>query len=106
MFQSYTCGPITEYEKESFPWKIRIADVSCYTLEAARIERDHSGSALRSKLKAQAGFALPRTVLELVTTTITVSVVTKMLQIKNIQLIPEPRTDTSTTTQTERAKVI
>ncbi|CAB3258844.1 unnamed protein product [Arctia plantaginis] len=90
-------------EAESFPWKISIADVSCYTLEAARIERDHSGSALRSTLKAQAGFVHPRTVLELVTTTITVSVVTKMLQIKNIELIPEHKRDTSATTQTERA---
>ncbi|KAG6459378.1 hypothetical protein O3G_MSEX011352 [Manduca sexta] len=71
-------------EPESFPWKIRLADVSCYTLEmrtGSRFTKERSSTMLRSQLKIPC-LAAPRTVLELVTTSITLSVVTKSLQVK------------------------
>ncbi|CAG9558247.1 unnamed protein product [Danaus chrysippus] len=71
--------------EDSFPWKTRLADVSCYTLEvqagASTYGREKSASGLRSQLKST-GIPMPRTVLDLVTTTVTLSVVTKSLQIK------------------------
>ncbi|CAH2103447.1 unnamed protein product [Euphydryas editha] len=72
--------------EESFPWKIDVLDMSCYTLEvragSERSGRERSASGLRSQLKASR-VVVPRQVLELVTTTIMVSVVTKSLKIKS-----------------------
>ncbi|CAG4977886.1 unnamed protein product [Colias eurytheme] len=92
---------------ESFPWKIRIADVSCYTLEVrAGTERsgnEKSASGLRSQLKP-CPVAMPRTVLELVSTTITLSVVTKSLQIKTIPRKSEVKKNTDTSKEDEKVK--
>ncbi|KAL4717819.1 hypothetical protein ACJJTC_000968 [Scirpophaga incertulas] len=72
-------------DDESFPWKLRLADVSCYTLEVKSNKISNNQTAgLRSHLK-NTGAPLPKTVLELVTTTVTLSVVTKSLQYKIIQ---------------------
>ncbi|XP_063545729.1 uncharacterized protein LOC134753720 [Cydia strobilella] len=79
----------TEEPMESFPWKLRLADVTCYTLEtrlytdAGRVQ----GGVLRSTLKS-----LPistRLVLEAVTTTVTLSIVTKYMQIRSWKVSPE-----------------
>ncbi|XP_022832298.1 uncharacterized protein LOC111360569 [Spodoptera litura] len=90
-------GPTFLAEKpkdDSFPWKISLADVSCYTLELPHLstttdivgqEKVGISAGLKSKLKMSgAPKATRKTVLELVTTTITVSVVTKALQYKTI----------------------
>ncbi|KAJ8737284.1 hypothetical protein PYW07_000555 [Mythimna separata] len=84
-------GPTFVREKlqsDSFPWKITLADVSCYTLEVREFppgvlgqEQHGASSTLKSKLKIPR-VAIPRTVLELVTTTITVSVITKTMKIQ------------------------
>ncbi|XP_060809400.1 uncharacterized protein LOC106130565 isoform X3 [Amyelois transitella] len=73
-------------DDESFPWKVRLAEMSCFTLETASFisEKegiDKSASGLRSQIKMISGVH-PRTVLELTTTTVTLSVVTKSLHIK------------------------
>lgn len=73
---------------DSFPWKTRLADVSCYTLEVRsgteRSGRDKSVAGLKSQLKASR-VVFPRTVLDMVTTSITLSVVTKSLEIKTFK---------------------
>lgn len=64
---------------------MRLADVSCYTLEVRagtdKSGRDRSMTALRSQLKTPL-VATPRTVLELVSTTVTLTVVTKAMLIR------------------------
>ncbi|XP_037868646.1 uncharacterized protein LOC101746464 isoform X2 [Bombyx mori] len=73
--------PRTEQKDlNSFPWKLRLSDVSCYTLEV-KASSSNKDKAHRSQLKSLV-YATPRTVLEMVTTTITLSVVTKSLQQK------------------------
>lgn len=84
----------SEPKDDSFPWKISLADVSCYTLELPRLstatdvmgqEKAGISAGLKSKLKISGSpKANRKTVLELVTTTITISVVTKALQYKTI----------------------
>ncbi|XP_028176967.1 uncharacterized protein LOC114364842 [Ostrinia furnacalis] len=78
-------------EDDSFPWRLRLADVSCYTLEVRfRPEvssRDRMGG-LRSQLKMT--HAMPKTMLELITTTVTISVVTRSMQIRT-SLKKEPK---------------
>ncbi|XP_059059916.1 intermembrane lipid transfer protein VPS13B [Achroia grisella] len=74
-------------DDESFPWKMRLADVSCYTLAERSATEDatrdkNKVSGLRSQIKMTG--VTPRTVLELVTTTVTLSVVTKSLHIKTM----------------------
>ncbi|XP_050683023.1 uncharacterized protein LOC126978332 [Leptidea sinapis] len=70
--------------EESFPWKMRIADLSCYTLEVRagteRSGRDKYMGALKSQLQASR-VPMPRTVLEILATSLTLSIVTKSLQI-------------------------
>ncbi|CAH0578321.1 unnamed protein product [Chrysodeixis includens] len=104
-------------ECESFPWKVRLADVSCYTLELIKANPDLPGregskqggwggsnTILRSRLKAPR-LASPRTVLELITTTITISVVTKTLQFKSVSRKHAKKpASSSTATATEPAK--
>ncbi|KAJ0183610.1 hypothetical protein K1T71_000033 [Dendrolimus kikuchii] len=71
-------------ETDSFPWKMRIADMSCYTLEvrASRsFGRETSGGGLHSQLKMPCSVT-PRTILDLVSTSVTLSVVTKAVQFK------------------------
>ncbi|XP_068617900.1 intermembrane lipid transfer protein VPS13B isoform X2 [Battus philenor] len=63
-------GPV-----ESFPWRLRIADVSCYTLEP------RASTTTRSMLR-DARTVAPRAVLGLLTTTVTLSIVTKTLQVQ------------------------
>ncbi|KAM3969019.1 vacuolar protein sorting 13B [Aphomia sociella] len=91
-------------DDESFPWKMRLADVSCYTLAmrspAERLGRDKA-SGLRSQIKMTG--VTPRTVVELVTTTVTLSVVTKSLQIKNVNK-REQKKHTDPTAEEERLK--
>nr|XP_034839520.1 vacuolar protein sorting-associated protein 13B [Maniola hyperantus] len=74
--------------EDSFPWKTRLADMSCYILEVKAgtepSDRDKPAPGLKSQLKATRG-VLPRTVLDMVTTTVTLTVVTKCLQIKNVK---------------------
>lgn len=74
--------------QDSFPWKLKLADVSCSTLDMAPVPtektgRERSSAALRSQLRT-ASIARTRTVLELVTSTVTLSVVTKQVQIKQL----------------------
>ncbi|CAG4983959.1 unnamed protein product [Parnassius apollo] len=59
---------------ESFPWKLLIADVSCYTLCV------RGGGGVRSSLRG-AGVE-PRAVLALLTTTVTLSVLSKSLPMR------------------------
>ncbi|KAH9643537.1 hypothetical protein HF086_016744 [Spodoptera exigua] len=94
---------------DSFPWKISIADVSCYTLELPHLSADVVGqekvgisAGLKSKLKVSAApRATRKTILELVTTTVTVSVVTKSLQYKTISR-KDPKKTSKTTTEEDR----
>ncbi|XP_053623621.1 uncharacterized protein Vps13B [Plodia interpunctella] len=90
----------SEIDEDSFPWKLRLADMSCYTLEIGsnlteKEGLDKSASGLRSQIKLTTAGVHPRTVLELTTTTVTLSVVTKSLQIKIP--IKTDRTSRSTT---------
>ncbi|XP_048004674.1 vacuolar protein sorting-associated protein 13B-like [Leguminivora glycinivorella] len=81
--------PTTEEAMESFPWKLRLADVSCYTLEtrqytdAGRVQ----GGVLRSTLKSSP--ITTRLILEGVTTTVTLSIVTKHLRIRSWKVSPD-----------------
>ncbi|XP_045541507.1 uncharacterized protein LOC123723007 [Papilio machaon] len=61
---------------DSFPWRVRIADVSCYTLEARR-----ATDGVRGALKDTRSTA-PRALLGLLTTTVTLSIVTKSLSVR------------------------
>ncbi|XP_052752571.1 intermembrane lipid transfer protein VPS13B isoform X4 [Galleria mellonella] len=91
-------------DDESFPWKMRLADMSCYTLTARPVPeplaRDQAGG-LRSQIKMAA--VTPRTVLELVTTTVTLSVVTKSLHIKTMTR-KEQKKHAEATAEEERMK--
>ncbi|XP_045784582.1 vacuolar protein sorting-associated protein 13B [Maniola jurtina] len=71
--------------EDSFPWKTRLADMSCYILELKTGSgREKTESGLKSQLKTSR-VVLPRPVLDMVTTTVTLTVVTKCLQIKNVK---------------------
>ncbi|XP_038216589.1 uncharacterized protein LOC119835687 [Zerene cesonia] len=100
-------SPKNEEIDESFPWKMRIADVSCYTLEVRagteRSGKEKAASGLRSHLKTSR-VAIPRTVLELVTTTVTLSVVTKSLQIKAIPRRSESKKHADSSREDEKLK--
>ncbi|RVE51489.1 hypothetical protein evm_003890 [Chilo suppressalis] len=91
-------------EDDSFPWKLRLADVSCYTLginvPTERSSRDFSVRTQRSQLKTPE--AAHKTVLEMVTTTVTLSVVTKSLQIK--PSMRRDRTDTANPEPEDKTK--
>ncbi|XP_075990406.1 vacuolar protein sorting 13B isoform X2 [Anticarsia gemmatalis] len=95
-------------EAESFPWKLRLADVSCYTLErseqSAKLPREHSSTSPRSTLKSKTSGPAPRTVLELVTTTVTVSVVTKAVQIKTVHTPAPTKKDPDQSPKETRTK--
>ncbi|XP_013161876.1 PREDICTED: vacuolar protein sorting-associated protein 13B-like [Papilio xuthus] len=65
-----------ELTLDSFPWRVRIADVSCYTLEARR-----PTEGVRGALKDTRSTA-PRALLGLLTTTVTLSIVTKSLSVR------------------------
>ncbi|XP_063374098.1 intermembrane lipid transfer protein VPS13B [Cydia amplana] len=86
---SFITKPTTGEPLESFPWKLRLADVTCYTLETRQYTdagRVQSG-VLRSTLKSSP--VSTRLVLEAVTTTVTLSIVTKYMQIRSWKLSPE-----------------
>ncbi|XP_063634454.1 uncharacterized protein LOC134805094 [Cydia splendana] len=91
---TFITKPTTEEPMESFPWKLRLADVTCYTLElrqytdAGRVQ----GSVLRSTLKSSP--ISTRLVLEAVTTTVTLSVVTKYMQIRSWKVSPDQQKST------------
>ncbi|XP_063394354.1 intermembrane lipid transfer protein VPS13B [Cydia fagiglandana] len=91
---TFITKPTTEEPMESFPWKLRLADVTCYTLElrqytdAGRVQ----GGVRRSTLKASP--ISTRLVLEAVTTTVTLSVVTKYMQIRSWKVSPEQQKST------------
>ncbi|XP_061707410.1 intermembrane lipid transfer protein VPS13B isoform X2 [Cydia pomonella] len=86
---TFITKPTTEEPMESFPWKLRLADVTCYTLEirqytdAGRVQ----GGVLRSTLKSSP--ISTRLVLEAVTTTVTLSIVSKYMQIRSWKVSPE-----------------
>ncbi|KAI8430532.1 hypothetical protein MSG28_000769 [Choristoneura fumiferana] len=84
---------------DSFPWKLRLGDVSCYTVEARDIVDTgrERATGLRSQLKIPSGSVKTRTVLEPVTTTVTLSVVTKTMQIRSWT---KPQQDQKTTGHT------
>lgn len=84
---------------------MKLTDVSCYVLEfqssagfPAGLERTVSG--LRSQLKISR-MVMPKTVLEMVTTTVTLSVVTKTLVIKSFTKRPEVHKHTETIREDE-----
>ncbi|CAH0716660.1 unnamed protein product, partial [Brenthis ino] len=93
-------------KEDSFPWKTRLADVSCYTLQVRvgteRSGRDKSAPGIKSQLKASR-MVLPTTVLDMVTTTITLSVVTKSLQIKSFKK-PEAKPKHTENKEEDRTK--
>lgn len=90
---------------DSFPWKLRLGDVSCYTVEARDIVDTgrESDTGMRSQLKTPSGALKTRTVLEPVTTTVTLSVVTKTMQIRSWT---KPQQDQKTTGHTHEEAVI
>ncbi|XP_045489894.1 vacuolar protein sorting-associated protein 13B isoform X1 [Pieris rapae] len=88
---------------DAFPWRMRLADVSCYTLEARvgteRSGREKSAKGLKSQLKSTHQL-VPRIVLDLVTTSITLSLVARSLKIfvapKKEKKLQELTTDDAT----------
>lgn len=84
--QSFFNYSFADNENDCFPWKIRLADITCYTLEVrARTDktgREKSNIGLRSQLRMTC-MAFPRTILSNMGSSITVSVVTKTLPMKS-----------------------
>nr|XP_049694087.1 intermembrane lipid transfer protein VPS13B isoform X1 [Helicoverpa armigera]XP_049694095.1 intermembrane lipid transfer protein VPS13B isoform X1 [Helicoverpa armigera] len=75
--------------KDSFPWKLALSDVSCHTLEVCAAPVSSEGhekptnAGLKSNLRTTK-LATAKTILELVSTTVTISVVTKSVQYKTV----------------------
>ncbi|XP_050360676.1 intermembrane lipid transfer protein VPS13B isoform X2 [Nymphalis io] len=84
----------TKVKDNGFPWRASVSDMSCYTLQVRpgteRSGKEKSMSGLRSQLKPSR-VLVPQTVLEPVTTAITVSVDTKTLVIKTRKCDPKPK---------------
>lgn len=77
---------------DSFPWRLRVADVSCYTLEGRVVTSGGGGGGGRSQLR-ETRTVTARTFLDLLTTTITVSVVTKSLTLRAPPVADRPQRD-------------
>lgn len=87
---------------------MRLADVSCYTLEVRasdRSSRERSVGGLRSQLKVTHNVN-PCTVVELFSTTVTLSVVTKTMHYKTFKKKAEPKTKHTETKKEAVSKYI
>ncbi|KAJ2954658.1 hypothetical protein O0L34_g2954 [Tuta absoluta] len=69
--------------KESFPWKMLLGDMSCYALEVVKTVPSEPVTGKRSQLK-HTNKCSPRTIVDLFSTNVVLSVVTKNLQHKVI----------------------
>ncbi|CAK1554618.1 unnamed protein product [Leptosia nina] len=84
----------TTVVEDAFPWRMRLADVSCYTLEVRagteRSGKEKAAKGLKSQLKST-HVTSSRTILELVTTSITLSLVAKSMKIRLHPKRTEPK---------------
>ncbi|XP_041987845.1 vacuolar protein sorting-associated protein 13B isoform X2 [Aricia agestis] len=68
--------------EDSFPWRIRFEEMTCYTYELQICDDIYDNSRNMQTMSKSVSMVIPKIVLEQVTTTVTLSVVTKSLPTK------------------------